>query len=124
MALVKEKNIDWASLLIKPNHLAALIKLVENGTINNQVAVEVFNEVAITGAEPEDIIKEKGLEQISSIDELEKIVLQIVAENPEVVADYKSGKDRLFGFFVGQAMKETKGKGNPKAINDLFKKYL
>ena len=124
MALVKEKNIDWANLLIKPNHLAALIKLVENGTINNQVAVEVFNEVAITGAEPEDIIKEKGLEQISSIDELEKIVLQIIAENPEVVADYKSGKDRLFGFFVGQAMKETKGKGNPKAINDLFKKYL
>lgn len=124
MALVKEKSISWSELLIKPAHLAELIELVQTGTINNQVAVEVFNIIAQSGKKPTEIVKEKGLEQIGSEDELAKIVLAIIAANPDVVADYRSGKDRLFGFFVGQAMKETKGKGNPKIINDLLKKYL
>ena len=124
MALVKEKSISWYELLIKPAHLAELIKLVQTGTINNQVAVEVFNIIAQSGKNPAEIVKEKGLEQIGSEEELAKIVLAIIAANPDVVADYHSGKDRLFGFFVGQAMKETKGKGNPKIINDLLKKHL
>ena len=124
MALVKEKSINWEDLLVKPAHLAELIQLVQTGTINNQAAVEVFNIIAETGKSPSDIVKEKGLEQIGSEEELTKIVLDIIAANPDVVSDYHSGKDRLFGFFVGQAMKETKGKGNPKIINDLLKKHL
>jgi aspartyl-tRNA(Asn)/glutamyl-tRNA(Gln) amidotransferase subunit B len=124
MAFIKEKSISWSDLLIKPAHLAELIELVQTGTINNQVAVEVFHIITETGKAPLEIVREKGLEQIGSEDELTKIVLAIIAANPDVVADYRSGKDRLFGFFVGQAMKETKGKGNPKIINDLLKKYL
>jgi aspartyl-tRNA(Asn)/glutamyl-tRNA(Gln) amidotransferase subunit B len=124
MALVKEKSISWSELLIKPVHLAELIELVQTGAINNQVAVEVFNIIAESGRKPTEIVQEKGLEQIGSEEELAKIVLAIIEANPDVVADYRAGKDRLFGFFVGQAMKETKGKGNPKIINDLLKKHL
>lgn len=124
MGYIKEQNLDWSDLKITPDKFVELISMIDNGKINNQVAAEVFIEVAETAKNPELIVKEKGLEQIGSEEELEAIVLQIINDNPKVVADYKSGKDKLFGFFVGQAMKATKGKGNPKVINYLLKKYL
>ena len=98
--------------------------MLESGKINNHAAKQVFTLVAQTGGDPADIVKEKGLEQIGSVDELDAIVKQIVDENPDTVAAYKQGKDRLFGFFVGQAMKKTQGKGDPKVIQMLLKKYL
>ena len=124
MAFVKEKSLNYADLAIKPKQLVSIVKMLETGVINNQAAMEVFNEVAVSGNDPEKIVKDKGLEQIGSADELEEIVIKIIKDNPSVVADYKSGKDRLFGFFVGQAMKQTQGKGNPKVLNYLFKKHL
>jgi len=98
--------------------------MIDEGKINNTAAKEVFEIVAETGANPIDVVKEKGLEQIGSSEELEAIVQEIIGANPQVVADYKSGKERLFGFFVGQAMQKTKGKGNPKIIQELLLKYL
>ena len=107
-----------------PERLTALVDLVEKGTINNRAAKEVFEIVAETGSNPADIVKEKGLEQIGSTDELEAIVKKIIDDYPNQVAAYKGGKQKLFSFFVGQAMKLTQGKGNPKIIQELLKKHL
>lgn len=70
------------------------------------------------------MVKEKGLEQIQSTDELEKIIKQVVAQHPQQVAEYKAGKEKMFGFFVGQIMQKTQGKGNPKLIQEILKKLL
>ena len=80
--------------------------------------------MAATGQNPAEIVKEKGLEQIDNTAELEAIVQAIIASNPDNVAAFKSGKQQVFGFFVGQAMQKTKGKANPQKINELLKKYL
>lgn len=121
---LNENKIELAQFKVTPEKLAQIIEMVESGQINNNAAKEVFIEVATTGAEPEDVVKAKGLEQIGSSEELEKIIKEIVDTNPQVAADYRSGKERLFGFFVGQAMQKTQGKGNPKIIQELLKKYL
>jgi aspartyl-tRNA(Asn)/glutamyl-tRNA(Gln) amidotransferase subunit B len=104
--------------------LAELVALVDQGVINNHAAKEVFELIAQTGNSPRAIVKEKGLEQVGSRDELEAIIQQIVAENSAQVAEYKSGKEKMFGFFVGVAMKKTQGKGNPAIIQELLKKHL
>lgn len=124
MGLLKEHKITLTQCKITPEKLAALVALLEKGTINNHAAKQVFEIVAKTGQEPTDVVKNAGLEQMDSTDELQAIVLEIIAANPKVVADYKSGKDKLFGFFVGQVMQKTKGKGNPTLIQELLKKHL
>lgn len=124
MGYLKEHKITLHECKITPELLAQLIQLLDNGTINGPAAKEVFEIMAQTGDNPATIVKTKGLEQIGSIEELEAIVRDIVAKNPQQVEQYKSGKDKMFGFFVGQAMKLTQGKGNPQIIQDLLKKYL
>lgn len=121
---IKDKKIEISELKITPSQLASIIKMQESGKINNHAAKIIFEEVAQTGKEPEAIVKEKGLEQIGSADELEKIILEVLSQNPKVVEEYKSGKDKLFGFFVGQVMKLSQGKGDPKMIQELLKKNL
>lgn len=124
MGYLKEHKLELSDCKLSPTLMAELIELIDKGTINNAAAKEVFEIVAQTGQSPALVVKEKGLEQIGSTDELEAIVKQIVANNPAQVEQYKSGKDKMFGFFVGVAMKETKGKGNPQIIQELLKKYL
>lgn len=124
MGYLKEHKLSLAEFLVTPQKLADIITLLENGTINNVAAKEVFETVAQTGNDPHAIVKEKGLEQLGVSDELEAMVKEVVDQNPSVVAEYKSGKDKLIGFFVGSVMKKTGGKGNPKIIQDLLKKYL
>jgi aspartyl-tRNA(Asn)/glutamyl-tRNA(Gln) amidotransferase subunit B len=124
LSYLKEKKIPIAALKVTPEKLAHIIDLVDKGTINNQAAKLVFDTIAEGGGEPIDVVKEKGLQQIESSEELEAIVLEIIQENPDVVADYRAGKEKLFGFFVGQAMKKTGGKGNPKVLQELLKKHL
>ncbi len=124
LGYAKEHNIALQECNVTPEKLAAIIDMLESGKINHHAAKEIFTLVAQTAGDPVAIMKEKGLEQIGSIEDLEKIVKAIIDENPDTVAAYKQGKDRLFGFFVGQAMKKTSGKGDPKVIQELFKKYL
>ncbi len=124
LKLSKDLKAELSDLLITPKLLAELVSLIDQGTINARVAQDVFIEMAKTGKGPQDIVKEKGLEQVGSTEELEKIIKEIIEANPENVKEYRSGKDKLFGFFVGQAMKKTQGKGNPQIINELIKKYL
>lgn len=124
MGYLKEHKVALSDFKVTPEKLAALIALVETGKINNTAAKEVFAIIAQTGQEPASVVKEKGLEQIGSTEELEKIVKEIIAANPENVKLYQSGKAQVFGFFVGQAMKQTQGKANPQILQELFKKYL
>lgn len=124
MGYLKEHKIDVHACKVTPVLIAELLELYEKGTINAAAAKEVFEVVAQTGQNPADVVKEKGLEQIGSSDELEAIVKEIVDAHPDQVEQLKSGKDRMFGFFVGQAMKKTQGKGNPKIIQELLKKHL
>lgn len=121
---LKESKTELRSCKVTPERLAKLVELIENDTINTRVAQEVFEIVAETGNEPEAIVEEKGLKQIGSSEELETIIKEIIDANPKNVEQYKGGKDRLFGFFVGQAMQKTQGKGNPKIIQELLKKHL
>lgn len=124
MGLLKEQNISLANFKISPEKLALLIELIDKEIINNRIAQEVFKIMAQTGADAKDIVKERGLEQVGSSQEFENIIQEIVNSHPKEVEGYRSGKEKLFGFFVGQAMQKTKGKGNPKIINELLKKYL
>jgi aspartyl-tRNA(Asn)/glutamyl-tRNA(Gln) amidotransferase subunit B len=124
MGLLKTQKVEAHESKITPAKLAALVNLLDKGAINNRAAQEIFNIMAESGADPEAIMKEKGLQQMENVAELEEIIQGIISANPDSVAEYKSGKDRLWGFFVGQAMQKTKGRGNPQLINDLLKKYL
>lgn len=124
LGYLKENKLSISEVKISPDKLSKVVELLETGKINNHAAKEVFEAVAKTGANPSDIVKEKGLEQIGSTEELEAIVVDIIQANPNQVEQYKAGKDKLFGFFVGQAMQKTKGKGNPKVLQELLKKHL
>ncbi len=124
MGYLKEQKITFEEFKITPEKLAELINLLDQGIINNHVAKEVFEIIAQSGRSPKEVVKEKGLEQIGSVKELEIIVKEIIAANPKQVEQYKAGKEKLFGFFVGQMMQKTKGKGDPKIIQELLKKYL
>jgi len=123
----KENNVDLKDLSkspVKPNMLANMISLVEKGTISGKIAKTVMEEMYLSGKNPEAIIEEKGLIQISNTDEIEKIVSRVIEENPKPVEQYRQGKTSNFGFFVGQVMRVTGGRANPQAVNDILKKRL
>lgn len=124
LGYLKEHKLAINEIKLTPAHLADLVIHIDKGTINSKVAQEIFVEMMTSNAMPSAIIKEKRLEQIGSLDELEAIVKQIVAENTANVEKFKSGNDRIFAFFVGQAMKATQGKANPNILAELFKKHL
>jgi len=121
---LKEEKVELAQCNITPERLAQLVDLVDQGVINTPTAKEVLLLIASSNQDPIVIIEEKGLKQIGSVDELEVMVKEIIETNPKQVAEYRSGKEKLFGFFVGQMMQKTKGKGNTQLINDLIKKHL
>lgn len=124
LGFLKENKIKLEDSKINVNNFAELILAIENKIINSKVAQDVFNEMAKTGKSPNQIIKDKNLKQIENIEELETIIINIIKNNQDQLQKYLSGKERLFGFFVGQAMKKTQGKGNPKLIQKLLRKYL
>jgi aspartyl-tRNA(Asn)/glutamyl-tRNA(Gln) amidotransferase subunit B len=124
LAYLKEHKIELTDTKITPHGVAELIIALDKGVINSKVAQDIFVDMIQTGKTASAIIEEKGLKQIGSTEELEKIVIKVINDNPDNVALYKAGNERLFMFFVGQSMKETKGKGNPVVIQELLKKHL
>lgn len=122
--LLNENNIEQSDIPVSAKGLTDVLKLVNDGTINSSVGKQVFEEMFKTGKDPAQIVEEKGLKQIDDSDEILAIVQQIIAENPKPVADYKSGNAKAMTFFVGRAMKATKGKANPKTVNELVKAEL
>ncbi len=116
------KSIDQSP--VSAEGLAQLLQLVEDGVISGKMAKSVFEEMAATGKPAGKIVAEKGLVQISDGQALEAVVEKILADHPEEVVAYRNGKTKLLGFFVGQAMKVTRGKANPKLINEILKQKL
>ena len=123
-ALLNEKNIEIDRSPISPENLSKLINLISDGTISGKIAKTLFVEMSKGDKDPKKIVEEKGLKQQSDPKELEKIIDKVILDNPDNVQKYKSGKDKLFGFFVGQVMKASSGKANPKMVNDILKKKL
>ena len=123
-ALKGEEGIDIAACPVSPRHLGRLLAMVDEGKISGKIAKTVFEEMMQSGAEPETVVKEKNLVQVSDAGELNAVVERIIAANPEQAEQYRAGKTKVLGFFVGQLMKETKGKANPQMANELFTKAL
>ena len=124
LGFLKLEKIKLSDSKFTPKNFSELIKKIDDKTINSKIAQEVFEEMAQTGKSPIDIIKEKGLEQIDSYEELKKIVEQVINESPEQKKKYLNGNKKLFMFFVGQSMKKTKGRGNPVIIQNICKELL
>ena len=122
--ILNEKEEEPDAIPFKAEHLAKLVELIDKGTISSAIGKKVVEELFENPKDPEEIIKEKGWIQISDEGEIKKIVLKILEANPQSILDYKAGKDRALGFLVGQAMKETKGKANPKMLNQMFLEEL
>jgi len=121
---MNEREIEAESLPFTAKELAELINLIDKGTISSAIAKKVITELFENPKAPEEIIKEKGWIQISDEGAIKEVVLKILENNPQSIADYKAGKDRALGFLVGQAMKETKGKANPQILNKMFLEEL
>ena len=123
-ALLNENDLAITQSPISAENLSKLINLIKDGIISGKIAKTVFELMASGDKDPQKIVKEKGLEQESDLKALESLVHKVIAENPDKVKEYKSGKEKLFGFFVGQIMKASDGKANPKLVNDILKKKL
>ena len=123
-ALLNEKNLDISQSPIKAKNLSKLINLIKDGTISGKIAKSVFELMIDGNKDPIDIVKEKGLKQQSDPKELDKLIDKVIKDNQDKVNEYKSGKEKLFGFFVGQAMKASGGKANPQLLNEILKKKL
>ncbi len=112
------------AITLPPTDLATLLTMIEKGVISHKIAKTVFEEMMQSGKSPEKIVEEKGLVQVSDESVLEKVIDDVIAAHPKEVAAFKGGKDKLIGFFVGEAMKRTGGKAHPAKVNELIKKKL
>jgi aspartyl-tRNA(Asn)/glutamyl-tRNA(Gln) amidotransferase subunit B len=117
-----EKNIEESP--VSAVQLAGLVNLIHNNTISGKIAKEVLDLMIETGRDAAQIVEEQGLQQVTDTGAIEATIAEIINANPDKVAQYRSGKDKLFGFFVGQAMKATEGKANPQMLNELLSKHL
>ena len=124
LAVVNEKKIDISDFTLTPLNLGKLINLIKDGTISGKIAKDIFPEMIENNSDPQQIVKEKNLVQISDTTEIESIIKKIIEANKEQVEEYKSGKEKVFGFFVGQVMKDSKGKANPKIVTEILRKML
>ena len=123
-ALLNKTNKTIEDPPILPESLGELIDFIQDGTISGRIAKEVFESMAVSGKAAAAIIEEKGLKQVSDVKELAKVIKQVLSDHPNELSEYKNGKEKVFGFFVGQVMKLTAGKANPAKVNEILKKEL
>jgi aspartyl-tRNA(Asn)/glutamyl-tRNA(Gln) amidotransferase subunit B len=121
---LNESKKDVTQSPISSVHLGQMIAMIDAGKISGKIAKTVFADMWASGRDPESIVKEKGLTQITDISAIEKIIDDVLAANPKEVGEYRGGKEKLFGFFVGQAMKASKGQASPDVLNEILKKKL
>lgn len=124
MRIMKEEGMDPWEICLIPERLAKLIELVEEGVINRMIAKEVFEQVFLKDIDPEDYVKKHGLEMIIDDDMLYGVIKMVLDDNPQSVSDYRNGKKKAFGYLVGQAMREMKGKADPALVNSILMKML
>jgi aspartyl-tRNA(Asn)/glutamyl-tRNA(Gln) amidotransferase subunit B len=118
------EEVEPDDLKVRPAHLASLVEMIDGGRISGKMAKQVFPDMLATGRSPEDIVREKGLVQISDASALDGVVDEVIAENADVAEDYRAGKDKALGRLVGQIMRKTKGQANPQLVNELLRKKL
>jgi len=123
-AALNKDGVEIGSGKMPADRLAGLLKRIADQTISGKIAKEVFEAMWGGGASADAIIESKGLKQITDTSAIEKAIDEVMAKNPGQLADFRAGKDKLFGFFVGQVMKATGGKANPAQLNELLKKKL
>ena len=123
-SLLNKNNLEIKNSPVKAEDLGELIDLIEDSTISGKIAKNVFEEMFKTKKKAKDIIEKKGLKQITNIDEIEAIIDKVLNNNKDKVEEYKSGKEKLFGYFIGQVMQETEGTANPGIVNEILKKKL
>ena len=123
-AVLNEKNLEISESPVSAKNLSKLINLIKDGTISGKIAKSIFELMMDGDKNPQKIVEEKGLKQESDPKALEALIDRVIVDNPDKVKEYKSGKEKLFGFFVGQAMKASNGKANPQLVNDILKKKL
>ena len=123
-AVLNSKNLEITQSPVSAKNLAILVNLIKNGTISGKIAKTVFELMLKNDEDPQKIVEEKGLKQQSDPKALEELIDKIINNNREKAIEYKQGKEKLFGFFVGQAMKASGGKANPQLINEILKKKL
>ncbi|MCK5139125.1 MAG: Asp-tRNA(Asn)/Glu-tRNA(Gln) amidotransferase GatCAB subunit B, partial [Thermodesulfovibrionia bacterium] len=121
---LNEENKQIEECGLRPEQLVNLLKLIDKGIISGKIAKTVFGEMYKTGKNPDAIVSEKGLLQISEAEDIEPIINDVLVKNPKEVERFRAGEEKLLGFFVGQIMKATKGKANPQTVNELLKKKL
>lgn len=121
---LNKANLDIIASPISPSRLAQLINRIADNTISGKIAKTIFEEIWETSKEADDIIEAKGLKQVTDTDAISKMIQNVIAQFPAQLAEYRSGKDKLFGFFVGQVMKASGGQINPQQLNDLLKQHL
>ncbi|WP_457636045.1 Asp-tRNA(Asn)/Glu-tRNA(Gln) amidotransferase subunit GatB [Persephonella sp.] len=121
---LNEEGIDITESPVKPEHIAQVVQLIDSGAISSKIAKQVFDQVFKTGKEPKQIVEEKGLKQVSDEGEIRRIVEEVLSNHPEEVKRYREGNTKLIGFFVGQVMKATRGKANPKLVNKILSELL
>ena len=123
-AYLNKEQIDIHKSKLTSDNVAMLINRIDDQTISGKIGKSIFEEMCLSGSTPDEIIESQGLKQISDDDAIEEIIMTVISENPSQVKEYLDGKDKLFGFFVGQVMKLTEGKANPKAVNSILKDKL
>jgi len=123
-AVLNKKNLSITQSPISAKNLSSLIKMITSGKISGKIAKDVFEKMQSGDKDPKQIVEKEGLLQESDPKELEKIIVAVISKNQDKVAQYKSGKEKLFGYFVGEVMKVSKGKANPQLVNEILKKKL
>jgi aspartyl-tRNA(Asn)/glutamyl-tRNA(Gln) amidotransferase subunit B len=124
LRLLKEDDKEAEASPLSPRQLAEMLGLIKNGTISGKIAKTVFEEMYKTGKGAREIVQEQGLVQITDQTAVEQAVTEVLKTHPQEVEAYRNGREKLFGFFVGQVMKATQGKANPQLVNDILKRYL
>ncbi|MDB3994541.1 Asp-tRNA(Asn)/Glu-tRNA(Gln) amidotransferase subunit GatB [Gammaproteobacteria bacterium] len=123
-ALLNNENLNIKDSKVSSDKLGQLILRIEDGTISGKIAKDIFEKMWLSGKEVDIIIKDEDLEQVTDDEEIESMIDEVIANNPQQLEQYKSGKDRLFGFFVGQVMQASQGKANPKQVNEILESKL
>lgn len=124
MAIINKENIEINDLDIAPQSLAQLVERLDDGTISSKIAKDILNQLKEGNFSVHDLIEDQGLQQITDEDQIKSVVLEVIEENHEQKKQYLSGKEQVLGFLIGKVMQKTKGKANPKLVNDLMKEEL
>jgi aspartyl-tRNA(Asn)/glutamyl-tRNA(Gln) amidotransferase subunit B len=121
---LNKAGLDITRSPVSASNLGGLVDLIANNTISGRIAKDVFAEMVASGRPAAEVVEKKGLRQVTDTGAIEVAIDQVLAQNTDKVAEYRSGKEKLFGFFIGQIMKATGGKANPAMLNELLKKKL